>query len=276
MRNLSIEGKNISKTLNAHKIINNLDMYVPQNSITLIKGHNGSGKSVTLKIIAGLMNYQSGSLSVNGRVSYAIDYFPDNLNLTINEYFEFLLKTYPSQQTQENLNYFIQHFNLSPFLTQKIINCSKGTKQKVNMIQCLLKKADIYILDEPFSGLDQEATQFLLDYLSQLKSIATIVLTSHESFLHQKITTHILNIETGEFHTVESDKNEISQITKLVIIQYNASISKILSKYHHLNSIQTVDDKLHIQINASYLNTLLKLLLEHQCDIIEIKDVTGS
>lgn len=276
MRNLSIEGKNISKTLNAHKIINNLDMYVPQNSITLIKGHNGSGKSVTLKIIGGLMNYQNGSLSVNGRVSYAIDYFPDNLNLTINEYFKFLLKTYPSQQTQENLNYFIQHFNLSPFLTQKIINCSKGTKQKVNMIQCLLKKADIYILDEPFSGLDQEATQFLLDYLSQLKSIATIVLTSHESFLHQKITTHILNIETGEFHTVESDKNEISQITKLVIIQYNASISKILSKYHHLNSIQTVDDKLHIQINASYLNTLLKILLDQQCDIIEIKDVTGS
>lgn len=251
-------------------------MYVPQNSITLIKGHNASGKSVTLKIIAGLMNYQNGSLSVKGRVSYAIDYFPDNLNLTINEYFKFLLKTYPSDQTQVNLNHFVQHFNLSPFLTQKIKNCSKGTKQKVNIIQCLLKKADIYILDEPFSGLDQEATQFLLDYLSQLKSIATIVLTSHESFLHQKITTHILNIETGEFHTVESDKNEISQITKLVIIQYNASISKILSKYHHLNSIQTVDDKLHIQINASYLNTLLKILLDQQCDIIEIKDVIGS
>lgn len=44
MRNLSIEGKNISKTLNAHKIINNLDMYVPQNSITLIKGIMVQGK----------------------------------------------------------------------------------------------------------------------------------------------------------------------------------------------------------------------------------------
>lgn len=276
MSNIAIKFYHISKRINKQIIIKNSNFIIPKNSITLIKGHNGSGKSVTLKIIAGLMNYQNGSLSVKGRVSYAIDYFPDNLNLTINEYFKFLLKTYPSDQTQVNLNSFIQHFNLSPFLTQKIKNCSKGTKQKVNMIQCLLKKADIYILDEPFSGLDQEATQFLLDYLSQLKSIATIVLTYHESFLHQKITTHILNIENGEFHTVESDINEISQITKLVIIKYNARISKILSKYHHLNSIQTVDDKLHIQINASYLNTLLKILLDQQCDIIEIKDVTGS
>ena len=71
-----------------------------------------------------------------------------------------------------------------------------------------------------------------------------------------------------ENFTVESDINEISQITKLVIIKYNARISKILSKYHHLNSIQTVDDKLHIQINASYLNTLLKILL--------ISNVTSS
>ena len=76
------------------------------------------------------MNYQNGSLSVKGRVSYAIDYFPDNLNLTINEYFKFLLKTYPSDQTQVNLNSFIQHFNLSPFLTQKLKIVQKARNKR--------------------------------------------------------------------------------------------------------------------------------------------------
>ena len=83
-------------------------------------------------------------------------------------------------------------------MNQKLKDCSKGTKQKVNVIQCLIK-ADIYILDEPFSGLDQNATKFLINYLEWLKLSSTIILTSHELNQLINITTHILNIETGIF-----------------------------------------------------------------------------
>ncbi|TES29291.1 ATP-binding cassette domain-containing protein, partial [Staphylococcus epidermidis] len=84
----AIEGVHITKQFNKQNILNDLNFRVPKHSITLVNGKNGSGKSITLKIIAGLITQFDGSLLINGKISYAVDIFPNNLSLTINEYFE--------------------------------------------------------------------------------------------------------------------------------------------------------------------------------------------
>ncbi|MBE7302257.1 ATP-binding cassette domain-containing protein [Staphylococcus epidermidis] len=269
----AIEGVQITKQFNKQNILNDLNFRVPKHSITLVNGKNGSGKSITLKIIAGLITQFDGSLLINGKISYAVDIFPNNLSLTINEYFEFLLKVHSNNQTKVKLNYLINHLKLSSFLNQKLKDCSKGTKQKVNVIQCLIKNADIYILDEPFSGLDQNATKFLINYLDWLKLSSTIILTSHELNQLINITTHILNIETGIFYINDINKNHLVATSKLIVVKNDSVTINLLKEIQNQKITYTDNNKISIQTNQSDLNLVLKQLIVHNCEILEIKDV---
>lgn len=87
-----IEGYHITKKINNHMIIHNISFNIPKNSITLIEGHNGSGKSISLKIISGLINHYEGSLFISGSVSYAIDVFSWKLKFNYQGIFEILIK----------------------------------------------------------------------------------------------------------------------------------------------------------------------------------------
>lgn len=126
---------NVKKTINGNTILNNLNLTIPKNSITLIDGYNGSGKSVTLKLIAKIYKPTSGKLISDGVVSYAPDQFPTSLNLTLDEYFNYLKKIYKLPTYSKMIDYMVSNFNLEQFLDFKVNNCSKGTRQKVNIIQ---------------------------------------------------------------------------------------------------------------------------------------------
>ena len=269
----AIEGVHITKQFNKQNILNDLNFRVPKHSITLVNGKNGSGKSITLKIIAGLITQFDGSLLINGKISYAVDIFPNNLSLTINEYFEFLLKVHSNNQTKVKLNYLINHLKLSSKKKKKLKDCSKGTKQKVNVIQCLIKNADIYILDEPFSGLDQNATKFLINYLEWLKLSSTIILTSHELNQLINITTHILNIETGIFYINDINKNHLVVTSKLIVVKNDSVTINLLKEIQNQKITYTDNNKISIQTNQNDLNLVLKQLIVHNCEILEIKDV---
>lgn len=268
-----MKGYILQKKFNKQTILNDLNFIIPKNSITLVNGKNGSGKSITLKIIAGLITHFDGSLSIKGKVSYAVDIFPSSLNLTISEYFKFLLKIYSTNQIEVKLNNLIKHLKLSSFLNQKLKDCSKGTKQKVNVIQCLIKSADIYILDEPFSGLDKEATNFLLNYLEDLKFSSTIILTSHELTSLINITTHILNIETGDFYINYINKNHSVDSSKLIVVRNDSVTTNLLKETQNKKITYIDNNKISIQTNQNDLNLILKQLILQNCEILEIKDL---
>ena len=118
---------------------------------------------------------------------------PSTINLTIREYLDFLDNIY--NDNEHNIEDLIIYFKLNNLLDRRLNLCSKGTKQKVNLIQCLIKNADIYILDEPFSGLDKEAIISLKKLIVQKQENATIILTSHEELLDESFVTHKFNLE---------------------------------------------------------------------------------
>ena len=135
----SIKVKNVSKNLDHTHVLENISFHILKNSITLIKGSNGSGKSVTLKLIAHLYKVSNGSINTDGQISYAPDHFPDYLNLTVKEYLIFVSKCYHISFNNDKIKKIIKGLKLHYFLNYKIKNCSKGTQQKVNLIQCLIK-----------------------------------------------------------------------------------------------------------------------------------------
>ncbi|UMT79916.1 ATP-binding cassette domain-containing protein [Staphylococcus roterodami] len=247
---------NVKKTINGNTILNNLNLTIPKNSITLIDGYNGSGKSVTLKLIAKIYKPTSGKLISNGVVSYAPDQFPTSLNLTLDEYFNYLKKIYKLPTYSKMIDYMVSNFNLEQFLDFKVNNCSKGTRQKVNIIQCLVKPADIYILDEPFSGLDKDSIDFLGNYLCEIKSKATIIISSHEHNINKKIITHTFDLKSNAF-----SKQYFNKTTEVTIIDFsNADFEKAIKTLNFSFQITKENENNRAKIIVPFSKTNITLL----------------
>lgn len=268
----SIKVKNVSKNLDHTHVLENISFHILKNSITLIKGSNGSGKSVTLKLIAHLYKVSNGSINTDGQISYAPDHFPDYLNLTVKEYLIFVSRCYHISFNNEKIKKIIKGLKLHYFLNYKIKNCSKGTQQKINLIQCLIKNADIYILDEPFSGLDNDSINYLVNYLSELKKTATIILTSHENYINERLVTDIINIET-QVHTSVQNKSEDK---KIIVVDNFSSIelSEISNNiYFDYNTIEKDNKlKLKIRVPLSTTNEVLCELIQKGAVIDTVKN----
>lgn len=247
---------NVKKTINGNTILNNLNLTIPKNSITLIDGYNGSGKSVTLKLIAKIYKPTSGKLISDGVVSYAPDQFPTSLNLTLDEYFNYLKKIYKLPTYSKMIDYMVSNFNLEQFLDFKVNNCSKGIRQKVNIIQCLVKPADIYILDEPFSGLDKDSIYFLANYLCEIKSKATIIISSHEHDINKKIITHTFNLKSNAF-----SKQYFNKTAEVTIIDFsNADFEKAIKTLNFSFQITKENENNRAKIIVPFSKTNITLL----------------
>lgn len=266
MEQFVIEGQDISKVINQQHIIKKLNMNFPYNSIVLIEGKNGSGKSVTLKMLAHILKPSRGSLNVNGMVSYAPDHLPSTINLTVKEYLKFIEDISSNTHFSMNVDELVSRLNLTPFLEKRIKECSKGTQQKVNLIQCLARKADIYIMDEPFSGLDKRAIAQLKSMFLELKQIATIVLTSHEEALDYSFVTHKFNLEKNSFAV-----NKYETKVKTMIVKTNESLVSNLCK--NLNELEAqAINNVQIKVNATNSNQLITLLIEEGYFIKEVRE----
>ncbi|MAZ58737.1 MAG: ABC transporter ATP-binding protein [Flavobacteriales bacterium] len=184
----------VFKKFDAHTALNNLCLYVQSGEIYGLLGSNGAGKSTTLNLILGFLKADSGSIDIgNGSNNSSlkqdmIGYIPENVNL------------YPYLSGVENLDYFCKlsgfQYNkveLSDFLNEcglqtdahhKLISTySKGMRQKVGIAIAYAKKAKVYLLDEPASGLDPLSSNELSELLKKLaKNGAAILMASHDIF----------------------------------------------------------------------------------------------
>ena len=200
----------VSKTFNDHKALNQLSILVNPGEIYGLLGANGAGKSTTINLILGFLEPDEGTIQiVNDLVdsqnrSSLIGYIPENVNL------------YSYLSGIENLDYFCKlsgfDYNtdeLSSFLNEcglqtsahnkRISSYSKGMRQKVGIAIAYAKKAKIYLLDEPASGLDPLSSNELSDLLKKLASNgSTILMASHDLFRVRETCNKIGILKNGK------------------------------------------------------------------------------
>jgi len=181
----------IFKKFDDYTALNNLCLHVQSGEIYGLLGSNGAGKSTTLNLILGFLKADSGSIDVGNSSLLKQDmigYIPENVNL------------YPYLSGIENLDYFCKlagfeysEVELSDFLNEcglqkdahrkSISTYSKGMRQKVGIAIAYAKKAKVYLLDEPASGLDPLSSNELSELLKKLaKNGAAILMASHDLF----------------------------------------------------------------------------------------------
>ncbi len=166
------------------------DIYVEKGSVLMITGENGSGKTILLNAICGLINYKKGAIFLN-KINIKNDIWKEFTAcflgkdflipyLTAREYFELcLLLTKKEVKNTKYIDEYSKKLLFNDF-NKKIKNLSLGNQKKVGLISTLITKPKIIIWDEPFANLDEESFKNLNELLKELsKSDATILYTNH-------------------------------------------------------------------------------------------------
>ena len=221
-----IKLTNISKFFKDHKALSDLSIEVNSGEIYGLLGANGAGKSTTLNLILGFLNPDNGTIELkddNMNIpTSSIGYIPENVNL------------YPYLSGLENLDYFCKLANLKyskneliSFLSECGLNdnfhnkvtssYSKGMRQKVGIAIAYAKKAKVYLLDEPASGLDPLSSNELSELLKKLASNgSSILMASHDIFRVRETCNKIGILKNGklikEMDTKNVSSNELESI----------------------------------------------------------------
>ena len=197
-----LSTKNLTKTFNDKEVVKNVSFEIEEQTITGIIGRNGCGKTVLLKMLAGLYIPTSGSINYHG-FEVIKDYgvlidtgFLDNENGFNNLKLLAILKNeLNDDQIKEIMNY----VKLDPYNKTKYKNYSTGMKQKLKLAQAIMENPKILILDEPFIGLDKESVKFFREKLKELKNAGkTIILTSHYEEDIKALCDKVYEMEDGE------------------------------------------------------------------------------
>lgn len=182
-----LEIKNITKCYKKNSpVLNGLSIFVPAGKIVGLLGPNGCGKSTLIKLIAGLLQADSGEIYVDGqkvgeKTAAVVSYLPER------PYFNFKLKV---KDLLKFFNEFYSDFridraekllsDLSINKNARLSSLSKGTKEKVQLILVMSRDAKLYLLDEPIAGVDPAARDYILGtIISNYNPEASIIITTH-------------------------------------------------------------------------------------------------
>ena len=225
-----IQLQNVSKSFKGNIAIQNLNLEVQKGDILGLLGANGAGKSTTINMLLGFLNPDYGKVQINDldaiqnskETRKLIGYIPENVNL------------YPYLSGLENLDYFCKlaglkytKKELEDYLAicgletkahnKKVSGYSKGMRQKVGIAIAYAKKAKVYLLDEPASGLDPLASNELSVLLKKLASEgATILMASHDIFRVREVCNRIGILKNGilvkELNSKDVSANELETL----------------------------------------------------------------
>lgn len=182
-----LECKNLTKSYKkGTPVLHGLNLQIPAGKIVGLLGPNGCGKSTLIKLISGLLQPDSGEISVNGlpvgeKSKALISYLPERTYFNswmkvsqLIEYFEEFYADFDAPRAYKLMN----DLGIKP--TAKLKTLSKGTKEKIQLILVMSRNAKLYLLDEPIAGVDPAAREYILSTIvGNYNPEASIIITTH-------------------------------------------------------------------------------------------------
>lgn len=183
----TLECKSLTKSYkNGQPVLYDLNLTIPSGRIIGLLGPNGCGKSTLLKLITGLLQPDSGEITVAGterseETNAYISYLPErtyfNSWMKVSQLVDYFSEFYEDFHT-ERAYQLLSDLNINP--NSKLKSLSKGTKEKVQLILVMSRNAKLYLLDEPIAGVDPAARDYILSTIvSNYNPDATIIITTH-------------------------------------------------------------------------------------------------
>ena len=212
-----VEIKNLSKSYGKKEIIKDMNLDIPKGKIVGLLGPNGSGKSTMIKLINGLLNPNSGEVLINGlnpclETKNMISYLPERTYLNdwmkvidILGFFDDFYEDFDLEKAKEMIK------SLDININEKLKTMSKGTKEKVQLILVMSRKANLYILDEPIGGVDPAARTYILKtIIKNYSEDSTLLIATHLISEIENICDEVIFISKGNI-VLQGDVDEIRE-----------------------------------------------------------------
>lgn len=206
-----IECKNLSKTYKSQPALKDLNLSIGPGRIVGLLGPNGSGKTTLIKLANGLLTATNGEILVDGNkpgveskkvVSYLPDrtYFSDKLKVhDCIQLFEDFYDNFDKAKAYDML----KAFEINPNALFRTL--SKGTKEKVQLILVMSRKAKLYLLDEPIGGVDPAARDYILDtIIRNYNPEGTVIISTHLIQDIEKVLDDVIFLKEGVIERVSS------------------------------------------------------------------------
>lgn len=213
-----INIKNLKKSYNGKLAVAGISLEVPRGAVFGFLGPNGAGKTTTLRILMGLLQPDSGQVCIDGidvaadpvEIRSRVGYLPDEIflydYLTGYQFLDFVADIHQLKQDgrKQQIEELLAQFGLSDAGNEYTANYSFGMKKKIALASIIIHSPKLLILDEPFNGLDPQATRDFKQLLDKMvKNDATIIFSSHVLEVVEKLVTHVGIIANGQLRLAD-------------------------------------------------------------------------
>lgn len=206
MSEIKIEG--LSKSIKGALIIDNVSLVLNSGNIYGLRGKNGSGKTMLMRAIAGLLIPDSGTVKINGKTLHKDISFPESIGILIEnpsflpQYTGYknlkLLAGLTSGITDEDVKTALEHVGLDPDDKRTYRKYSLGMKQKLGIANAIMGEPDVIILDEPINALDEESVKKIKKVLLEIRDRdKLIIIACHDREELEYLSDIIYEIKDG-------------------------------------------------------------------------------
>ena len=212
-----LEIKNYTKVYSGtKKAADNISLTVESGDIYGFIGHNGAGKSTTIRAIVGVLDFTEGDIFIDGHsvkkdpieCKKITAYIPDNPDLYENlsgiQYLNFVADVFEidSKTREERIKTYAEKFEIFDVLGDAISSYSHGMKQKIAIISALIHEPKLIVMDEPFVGLDPKAAYILKEIMHEMcKKGSAVFFSTHVLDVAEKLCNKVAIIKAGKIIT---------------------------------------------------------------------------
>ena len=212
-----IQLQNVTKRIKENTVLDNVSYTFKSGFVYGLYGQNGSGKTMLLRAISGLINLDSGSIFIDGEKLHDKIEFPPETGIVI-ENMELLPECSAKRNLQmlakikniadeKDIIFSLERVGLDIYSDKKVKKFSLGMKQRLNIAQAIFENQKIILLDEPTNALDEDAVQLIYKIIREEKSRgATIIVATHHKEDLKEVCDVILKIAEGKI--VEENENK--------------------------------------------------------------------
>ncbi len=219
---LKITLKNVNFTIEGNQFFKNLNLKFSSYGISVILGPNGSGKTLLLNLIMGLIKPKCGEINFADKGRNITKSFVSQkitmLRRSVRDNLCFPLKIEGKKENfiEDRVQYFLKKFDITDLAQRSARKLSSGKKQYISIIRSLTLDSKILILDEPCANLDNISTQKIEDFLLAESKKKKILVVTHDIFQAKRLADEIIFLNQGKVVAQKSKKDFFSSQSRLI------------------------------------------------------------
>lgn len=271
-----LKVENVVKKYGDLVAVDHLSFSVADGEIFGLLGLNGAGKTTTFRMILGLLDDYTGSITIDGKkIDYSmtdkIGFLTEERSLltklTVCEQLVYygVLKSISIPEIEKRMDYWLERFGLMQYKNKRIKELSKGNQQKVQFISAIINEPKLLILDEPFSGLDPINVELFKKVILELKEKGTSIIFSSHRMEHVELFCEKLVVLVKGKSVINGYLSQIKKDYKKknIVVRGEIDVDSV-KKQKGVVDVAKVHDEYIIRIeDESYVQAIFKCIAKY-------------